>query len=235
MSHDSRTFQDGGFCHTGSVQRCRPSLGSACREFGLAPWAMNIKHWELEFIGRRLMHRSCLFIPVLLLIAAPVFGQSTSTDSQTLQALLAEVRQLRHDLQTTTIAAQRAQILLYRLQGQEAAVTRASQKVDDARARIAETQSNRSKLTSDIKRHEDFVSTTENSPAERKQVEEVLTQLKGKLASLENEEQQRQTREMEAEDQLRTERAKLGELQDQLDRLEKVLESTNRQSGTNPR
>jgi len=152
-----------------------------------------------------------------------------------LQALLVEVRQLRHDLQTTTIAAQRAQILLYRLQGQEAAVTRASQKVDDARARIAETQSNRTKLTSDIKRHEDFVSTTENSPAERKQVEESLIQLKGKLASLENEEQQRQTREIEAEDQLRTERAKLGELQDQLDRLEKVLESTNRQSGTNPR
>jgi len=70
------------------------------------------------------MHRSCLLIPVLLLISAPVFGQSTSTDSQTLQALLAEVRQLRHDLQTTTIAAQRAQILLYRLQGQEAAVAR---------------------------------------------------------------------------------------------------------------
>jgi hypothetical protein len=53
------------------------------------------------------MHRSCLFIPVLMLVPAPVFGQSTSTDSQTLQALLAEVRQLRHDLQTTTIAAQR--------------------------------------------------------------------------------------------------------------------------------
>ncbi len=173
------------------------------------------------------MHRSCLLIPVLLLIAAPVFGQSTSTDSQTLQALLAEVRQLRHDLQTTTIAAQRAQILLYRLQGQEAAVARASQKLDDARARLTETQSNRTKLTSDIKRHEDFVSTTENSPTERKQVEESLTQLKGKLASLENEEQQRQTREIEAEDQLRTERAKLGELQDQLDRLEKVLESTD--------
>ncbi len=181
------------------------------------------------------MHRSCLLVLGALLISSPVLGQSVPNDSQTLQALLAEVRQLRHDLQTTTIAAQRAQILLYRLQGQEAAVTRASQKVDDARARIAETQSNRSKLTSDIKRHEDFVSTTENSPAERKQVEEVLTQLKGKLASLENEEQQRQTREMEAEDQLRTERAKLGELQDQLDRLEKVLESTNRQSGTNPR
>src|SRR5437667_10944712 len=126
---------------------------------------MNACDLEIEFTGRRLMHRSCLLIPVFLLIPAPIYGQSSSTDSQTLQALLAEVRQLRHDLQTTTIAAQRAQILLYRLQGQEAAVTRASQRVDDARARITEMQSNRAKLTSDMRRHEDFVSGTENSPA----------------------------------------------------------------------
>src|SRR5881396_1039827 len=83
-----------------------------------------------------------------LLISAPVFGQSTATDSQTLQALLAEVRQLHHDLQTTTVAAQRAQILLYRLQGQEVIVARASQRLDDARAKLAEIQSNRTKLTS---------------------------------------------------------------------------------------
>jgi chromosome segregation ATPase len=182
------------------------------------------------------MHRSCLLIPLLLLLAAPVFGQSASTDSQTLQALLAEVRQLRHDLQNTTIAAQRAQILLYRLQGQEAAVVRASQRVDDARARLTETQANRAKQTSDIKQHEDFVSHTENSPADRKQVEEeVLPQLKARLTPLENEEQQRQTREIEAADQLRAERAKLGELQEQLDRLEKILQSSSQQAGPNPR
>src|SRR5437016_14640118 len=122
---------------------------------GLASWAMNIKHWELEFIRRRLMHRSCLLILVLLLIAAPVFGQSASTDSQTLQALLVEVRQLRHDLQTTTIAAQRAQILLYRLQGQEAAVTRASQKGDDRRAKTTEMRSNRAQPRAQISRYED--------------------------------------------------------------------------------
>jgi chromosome segregation ATPase len=168
-------------------------------------------------------------------MAAPVFGQSTPTDSQTLQALLTEVRQLRHDLQTTTIAAQRAQILLYRMQGQEVIVARASQRLDDARARLAETQSNRTKLTSDIKQHEDFVSHTENTPADRKQIEELLPQLKAKLAPLENEEQQRQTRETEAEDQLRAERAKLSELQDQLDRLEKTLGSSSQQAGTNPR
>jgi chromosome segregation ATPase len=155
-----------------------------------------------------------------------MYGQSSSTDSQTLQALLAEVRQLHHDLQTTTIAAQRAQILLYRLQGQEAIVARASQRLDDARARLVEVQSNRTKLTADIKKYEELVSQTENSPTDRKQIEDLLPQLKAKLAALENEEQQRQTREIEAEDELRTERAKLGELQVQLDRLEKMLEGS---------
>jgi chromosome segregation ATPase len=172
------------------------------------------------------MHRSCFLIPVFLLIPAPVYGQSNSTDSQTLQALLAEVRQLHHDLQTTTIAAQRAQILLYRLQGQEAIVARASQRLDDARARLVEVQSNRTKLTADIKKYEELVSQTENSPTDRKQIEDLLPQLKAKLAAFENEEQQRQTREIEAEDELRTERAKLGELQVQLDRLEKMLEGS---------
>ena len=180
------------------------------------------------------MRRSCLLIPVFLLFSAPVFGQSTSTDSQTLQALLAEVRQLHHDLQTTTIAAQRARILLYRLQGQEAIVARASQRLDDAGARLAEVQSNRTKLTADIKKYEELVSQTENSPTDRKQIEDLLPQLKAKLAALENEEQQRQAREIEAEDELRTERAKLGELQVGLDRLEKILEGSGQQSAANP-
>ena len=164
----------------------------------------------------------------------PIFGQSSSTDSQTLQALLVEVRQLHHDLQTTTIAAQRAQILLYRLQGQEAIVASASQRLDDARARLAEVQSNRTKLTSDVKKYEELASQTENSPTDRKQIEELFPQLKARLAALENEEQQRQTTEIEAEDQLRTERAKLGELQVQLDRLEKSLQGSGQQSATNP-
>jgi hypothetical protein len=81
------------------------------------------------------MHRPLLLIPSLLLISMPAFGQSGSSDSQTLQALLAEVRQLRHDLQTTTIGAQRAQILIYRVQAQESIVRRMQERVDDAQRR----------------------------------------------------------------------------------------------------
>src|SRR6266850_1599640 len=89
------------------------------------------------------MYRSCLLILGLLLISSLVLGQSAPTDSQTLQALLAEVRQLHHDLQTTTIAAQRAQIFLYRLQGQDVVVARALQRLDDAHARLTEIQAAR--------------------------------------------------------------------------------------------
>jgi chromosome segregation ATPase len=110
------------------------------------------------------------------------------------------------------------------LQGQEVIVARASRSLDDARARLAETQSSRARLTSEIKQHEDFVSHTENPPGERKRIEDFIPQLKAKLASRENEEQQRQTIQMEAEDQLRVERAKLSDLQDQLDRIIAAVE-----------
>jgi hypothetical protein len=64
------------------------------------------------------------FVPLALLLASPAFAQSNPTDSETLKALLAEVRLLRHDLQTTTVAAQRSQILVYRAQAQESVVAR---------------------------------------------------------------------------------------------------------------
>ena len=89
------------------------------------------------------MHRWLFSIVGPLLIATPAFAQSSSTDSQTLQALLTEVRQLRHDLQTATVAAQRVQIALYRLQRQEAAVAHATQSLTDARSRLANVVSNR--------------------------------------------------------------------------------------------
>jgi predicted nuclease with TOPRIM domain len=90
-------------------------------------------------------------------------------------------------------------------------------------------------LTNDIKQNEEFAISNENPPGERKQVEDNLAQLRTGLSQLENEEQQRQIRVMQVEDQLRTERTKLGELQEQLDRMDKILESSNQQTGPNPR
>jgi chromosome segregation ATPase len=180
------------------------------------------------------MNRSSLFAVGLLLFSTTCFGQTASGDSQTLQALLVEVRQLRQDLQTTTMATQRAQILLYRLQGEEAAVARASQRFEEAREKVAAIQDQREHVAANIKEYEEFVGNTENPSAKRKELEDRLPQFKTRLESLKSEEQQRQTREMEAEQQLRAEEARLSELRDQLDRLDKALESASRREGANP-
>jgi len=78
------------------------------------------------------------------------------------------------------------------------------------------------------------MSNTENPPTQRKEVEAVLPGLKTRLESLENEEQQRQTREIEAEQQLRAEEVRLSDLRDQLDRLDKSLENGSRRLGGSP-
>jgi chromosome segregation ATPase len=177
------------------------------------------------------MFRTSTLILGFLAFSTPVFGQTSSTDSETLQALLAEVRQLRHDLQTTTISAQRAQILLYRLQAQEAVVARVSKRLDDARGTLAQLQTDHKHVAADIKRFEEFVSNTENSPTERKQTEDILPQLKTRLESLENQEQLEQTKEAEAQEQQRLEQAKLESLQEELERLEKTMKSFAEQAG----
>jgi chromosome segregation ATPase len=178
------------------------------------------------------MNRSSLLFLCLALLPPGCFGQTTPGDSQTLQALLSEVRQLRQDLQTTTIAGQRAQILIYRLQGEEAAVARASQRLDDVRDRLARVQDERKHVAADIKKFEDSTSSAENTDAQRKEIEEgLLPQLKARLESLESQDQQLQMREVESEQQLRAEEIRLNELREQLDRLDKALENASRRRG----
>lgn len=172
------------------------------------------------------MLRSLFLVLGLVVIQPAAFGQTSSTDSQTLQALLAEVRQLRQELRTTTVAAQRVQIFLYRLQLQQGAVDRAQRRVDDARLALSQTQAEVKMMASGIKQTEDKISNAQN-PVERKRQEDLLARFKAELESQQNSEQQLQARESEAEQELRAEQAKLNALQDQLDRLDKSFENPN--------
>jgi chromosome segregation ATPase len=158
-----------------------------------------------------------------LLTSPAGFGQTSSNDAPTLQALLAEVRQLRKELRTTTVAAQRVQILLYRLQIQETAVARAERRVDEVRSTLSQTQTELKMIASTIKQIEDKVSNAQN-PAERKRQEDLLAKFKAELESQQNSAQQSQARESEAERDLRAEQAKLTALQGQLDLLDKSFE-----------
>jgi hypothetical protein len=161
------------------------------------------------------MRRTYFFIVVVLGMATATFAQTTSSDSQTLQALLTEVRQLRQGLQVSLTRMQSAQILLSRLQIQEVAVSRASQHLDDARSRLAEIQVVVRSETAEIKHYEDAPNTGDNGP----QVEAAFNRAKSDLEASTSLAQQRQSIETDAELQLRTEQDKLNKLESVLDEL----------------
>ena len=179
------------------------------------------------------MLRTTFLALSLLLSSRDVFGQTDSTDSQTLQALLAEVRQLRHDLRTTTLAAQRAQILIYRVQAQESVVRRLQERVDDSHSKISKIQTEQKRLAAGLKQLEDSLEHAE-SQAARKEDEQGLRQVKARLDLEASNEQEAETKLTEAEAQLRLEQAKLDRLQDELERLDKALENPAVQPASTP-
>jgi chromosome segregation ATPase len=164
------------------------------------------------------------FLPLALLFATTAFAQTDSNDSDTLRSLLSEVRLLRQDLRITTVAAQRAQILVYRAQAQESVVRRLQEHVDDTRSKLAQIQSEQKRLTNEIKQNEESLDHTDNATT-RKETENVIARFKARLEIQANVEQETQAKLIEYEDQLRLEQAKLAGFQDQLDRLEKLLGS----------
>ena len=173
------------------------------------------------------MHRLFLFALGLLLASTVSVGQTASADSQTLQALLAEVRQLRKDLQTTTVASQRVQILLYRAQLQETVVAGAQQRLDAMHSKLVEAQSAVRHFISENERLEATLNDSQ-SPADRKELEVMLTRLNGELESQRAAEQEWLTKEAQATQELRSEGTKLALLQEQLDQLDKILEQSGR-------
>jgi len=171
------------------------------------------------------MRRPSFFALTVLLCAPTGFCQTASTDSQTLQALLQEVRQLRQELRTTSAAAQRAQILIYRLQAQEAAVARASQHLEDARSKLAQKGDVRSQVAYELKRYEDMRDRAENA-AQQKEYNRAIIGYKTQMDTLATEQQELQAKEADCREELRIEETKLGRLQDDLDRAGKSLENS---------
>jgi chromosome segregation protein len=168
------------------------------------------------------MRRSALLVG-LLLVAPASFAQTSSTDSQTLQALLAEVRQLRQQLQTYSAAAQRTQILFFRIQSQQALVERASQRAEEARTKLADLQQQRKSDELSAKADQDQLEHLAPG-VDRQAVANEAAFYKRRLEELPGEEQQRQAKLSEAEEQLRAEQAKLDDLNSQLDQLDKALQ-----------
>ena len=116
------------------------------------------------------MHRPFLFFRDFLASTVSV-GQTAPAGSQTSQALLADVGQLRQDLQTTTVAWQRVQILLL---SRQTVVAGAQQRLDGAHSKLVEAQSGVRDFISENQRVEATLNDSWN-PADRKELEVMLT------------------------------------------------------------
>jgi chromosome segregation ATPase len=162
------------------------------------------------------MYRLAVFFAIALAASA----QPQSNEPQVLQALLTEIRQLRQDLQATAATIQRMQIVMFRVQTESQLLSRASQRADEARTRCESVQQQRRFLTQEVANLE----ARQQSPQTADQTLAAnITRLKANLEGMSMQEQQCQAREIEASAQLRDEQAKMTELQDQLDKLDKVL------------
>ncbi len=168
--------------------------------------------------------RTRIALIAAMLLSTAAVAQNTPTDSQTLRALLDEVRQLRKDLQTTTVAAQRMQVVLYRLQLQDAAVARANAAVESTRASLMKVVEERKHFADEIQRMEDAREHTPD-PQQMKAIEEVLPQSKRRLEQLASDEQQWQGKVNDAESALRVEQAKVEALHATLDELDQALQN----------
>ena len=177
------------------------------------------------------MRRAFFLMLVVFEIPATAFGQADMSDSQTLRALLSEVRVLHQDLLTSMARVQKSQILLSRLQSQEASIVRASDRLNTARGRLSDAQDHIKHTATDIKRFEDSLSTEEGNLPGQKGLRDVLNRLKADHEEWTAKEQQLQTEEIEADQQLRAEQDKLTMLEAQLDELVKSLGIAAAQGG----
>jgi chromosome segregation ATPase len=168
------------------------------------------------------MLRSWLYCSLLVFTYRPLTAQTPSTDLPTTQAMLAEIRQLRSDLQIAAATIQRVNIVMFRLQTQAAVADRLTQKVDQVHAQCDQAESNQKM----------FAVQLEDAQADRGGVQDTgaqmsfdrnVARLKSALVELTIEVPRCQADQAVAETELRNEQNKMNELQDQLERLDKAL------------
>ncbi len=168
------------------------------------------------------MPKTALF--AVMFCTGSAFCQTPAKEPDTLQALLVEVHQLRQDIEGMTVASQRVQIALYSLQMQDAAVARATQRLDTARNRCSVADEGRRHTALDIQRLESSLASATVPQNETEAVKQRVTELKSQLDAQTADVQTCQASEVEASAQLRDDQTKLLDLKDRIARLDRTLE-----------
>jgi chromosome segregation ATPase len=151
-------------------------------------------------------------------------NQSQQADNgQTMQALLSEVRQLRLAIQRSNLNAYHAQVTFERVRMQQQRVDRLNEKLSEVREQIAKIKMEQTQLPEQARAAEGRLS-QETDPARRRSLEDMQKGLKYEIERLSQMEAHGRETESQLNGQLQIEQAKLSELNDSLDALQKELE-----------
>ena len=173
------------------------------------------------------MRRILICFAGLLLRTTGIFADTTPVDSQMTQAVLTEIRLLRQDLQAAAAIIQRVQIVLYRIQAQQNQLDHATQRLETARDVCKGAEMQHKQFTTQIEQTESAKRSAQNA-SDRQAAEEMLARLRSSAEMFASEAGDCQGNQVDAEIQVRAEQAKMSELQDQLERLDKVLAGDGR-------
>ncbi len=154
-----------------------------------------------------------------ILSGVPCLGQTGQSDSQTLQAILVELRGMHNDIRLS----QTTQILLAEMQLQQTVVNRAQQKRDELRTTISQLQNQEKNMTEQLAQFDER-SRTELDPAQKQQLAQVAVQFKSQIATMKAQEPDRANELADAESRLVKEQDALNNIQDQLNAVVKKLQ-----------
>ena len=157
---------------------------------------------------------------------------AAADDAQLLQALLREVTQLRLELRQAIANTYRAQVALERMRQQQDRINRLTTLLEAIRDQANTLRSSQSQIADHLKAIETQLG-QEADPINRANLERQAKDFRDLLQRQSQMEQQQREREAQMTMQLQAEQAKLNELNDRLDLLDREMDAL--QSGSKPR
>jgi hypothetical protein len=154
-----------------------------------------------------------------ILCTLPGSGQAPQTDSQTLQAILVEMRGIHNDVRL----GQTTQILLTEMEVQRGVVDKAVEKRDGQRNRVSQLQLNEKNFAVQIEQDDENLKTTLD-PVLQKRLADQQQNLKQNMANFKTQEQDAASALQDSESTLRKEQETLSGIQDQLNEVVKKLQ-----------
>jgi chromosome segregation ATPase len=175
------------------------------------------------------MNRVLATITLLALVATPAGSAQTTRqaapcDAGPVSALTTELRELREELGQSTLARMRMQLAMARMQVQEERVLHLDTQRGAIAMRRAQRENERAALASQLAQFSTVLDAANTvSPEDRRQIQQMLTEQKARLAQLDASIQQLRIDESDAQSALTEGQGQLNQITAGLAELERSL------------